>query len=232
MPQINEWDEEYKNRNLVTGSDEPQADFKRFYKYLKKECLIDPEELNVLDLGSGTGKNSFFLAERGAKTTGLEISPTAIKTARLRAKEKGLAATFIEQSFGNNFPFADNSFNLILDIMASNSLTEKERRVYLSEVSRVLSPGGHFFVRLLARDGDKHAETLLQTHPGGEPGTYRLPDVNVTERVLSRDEFTRYYAPYFEIVKLERKSGYARVTNRIFKRQYWLGYLRKKPAVK
>lgn len=228
MPQQNEWDEEYRNNRLVTGSAEPQNDFKRYLKYLKKNHTIKPEGLKVLDLGSGTGKNSIYLAEREAIATGLEISATAIKIAKERAAECDVEPAFIHQSFGKPFPFTDNSFDLALDIMSSNSLTEPERKNYLQEVSRVLLPGGHFFVRLLALDGDRHAEALLKNHPGKEPGTYILPSVNITERVLSRDEFIQYYSPLFDILKLEKKSSYAHVEERIFKRQYWLGYLQNK----
>ncbi|MEY3783864.1 MAG: hypothetical protein RLZZ230_186 [Candidatus Parcubacteria bacterium] len=227
MSQNSEWDQEYNKNLLVTGSSEPQNDFKRFYKYLKKVGGVETDNLRVLDLGSGTGKNSIFLAERGAKAIGLEISKTAINIARERAEEMGVEVLFIEKNFGDKLLFKDNSFDLVLDIMSSNSLTEPERALYLKEVFRTLSPGGYFFVRLLALDGDKHAETLLKTHPGKEPGTYRLPDVGITERVLTKTELTNYYAPFFEILKLEKKSGYAHVNGRIFKRQYWIGYLKK-----
>ncbi len=227
MAQSHEWDKEYQNNRLVTGSNEPQNDFKRFYKYLRKIGTQTIDTLHVLDLGSGTGKNSIFLAERGATVTGLDISQTALSLAKKRAVEADVETTFIHQSFGEVYPFENNSFNLVLDVMSSNSLSEGERSVYLSEVDRVLSPGGHFFVRLLARDGDKHAETLIRTHPGTEPGTYRLPEVGIVERVLSEKEFRAYYEPLFTIVKLERKSGYMRVGKRLYKRQYWIGYLQK-----
>jgi SAM-dependent methyltransferase len=228
MAQSKEWNQEYLNNQLVTGSSEPQNDFKRFLKYLKKTVKLELDNLHVLDLGSGTGKNSNYLAEAGAKATGLEISKAAIKIANVRTLELGVAATFIEKSFGEDFPFPDQSFDLVLDIMSSNSLTESERQIYLSEVNRVLKPRGHFFVRLLALDGDKNAATLIRTQPGVEAGTYRLPKVGITERVLTEKEFRQYYEKDFTINKLERKSGYPRVDDRLFKRQYWVAYLQKK----
>jgi ubiquinone/menaquinone biosynthesis C-methylase UbiE len=229
MAQAKDWDREYNKNLLVTGSTEPQADFKRFLKYLKRETDFAMDTIKVLDLGSGTGKNSIYLAEEtGASAVGIEIAPTAVKIAKERAKEAVVEATFIEQSFGTRLPLPDNTFNLALDIMSSNSLTESERDIYLSEINRVLHPGAYFFVRLLALDGDKNAATLLKTHPGSEPGTYKLPEVGITERVLTEKEFRQYYEPIFTIHKLERKSGYARVGDRLYKRQYWIGYLEKK----
>ncbi len=229
MAQAKDWDREYNKNLLVTGGTEPQADFKRFLKYLKKETDFDTETIKALDLGSGTGKNSIYLAEEfGASVVGIEIAPTAVKIAQDRAKAAAVSATFIKQSFGTHLPLPDNSFNLALDIMSSNSLSESERSIYLHELNRILSSGAYFFVRLLSLDGDKHAATLLKTQPGSEPGTYKLPEVGITERVLTEKEFRNYYEPIFTIHRLERKSGYARVGNRLYKRQYWIGYLQKK----
>lgn len=44
----------------------------------------------ALDLACGTGRNSFFLAEKGYEVTAIDISPTAIELARSQAIEKGL----------------------------------------------------------------------------------------------------------------------------------------------
>jgi len=229
MAQAKDWDREYNKNLLVTGGTEPQADFKRFLKYLKKETDFDTETIKALDLGSGTGKNSIYLAEEfGASAVGIEIAPTAVKIAQDRAKAAAISATFIKQSFGTHLPLPDNSFNLALDIMSSNSLSESERSIDLHELNRTLSNGAYFFVRLLSLDGDKHAATLLKTQPGSEPGTYKLPEVGITERVLTEKEFRNYYEPTFTIHRLERKSGYARVGDRLYKRQYWIGYLQKK----
>lgn len=229
MPQAKNWDQEYQNNNLVTNSTEPQNDFKKFVKYLRKTEKVSVDGLNVLDLGSGTGKNSIFLGERGAQTTGLEISDTAIDLAKSRTAEAVLTDTkFIKQSFGEKFPFENDSFDLTLDIMSSNSLSESEREIYLSEVNRTLKPGGFFFVRLLALDGDKNAQRLLQDFPGNEPGTYVLPEVGITERVLTRDEFESYYSPFFNILKLEKNSSYVHMKDNLYKRNYWVAYLQKK----
>lgn len=65
MTQYKVWESEYKNPKLITASDQPQLDFKHFIKWLRKTQHVDLEGLRVLDLGSGTGKNSIFSAERG-----------------------------------------------------------------------------------------------------------------------------------------------------------------------
>lgn len=49
---------------------------------------------DVLDVGCGTGENTPFLESRGHQIWGVDSAAAAIKTARGKAEERGLAATF------------------------------------------------------------------------------------------------------------------------------------------
>lgn len=276
MAQEKVWDAEYKNPQLVTGSGEPQNDFKRFIKWLRKDRKLSLEGLRVLDLGSGLGKNAIFLAERGANVVGMEISKNAIRIAEDRAKSRDVflsvipdllahrsfseggirhpekeksevldsgshsktrlsgmiqertgSATFIHADIGAEYPFPENTFDVVLDVMSSSSLDEKGREIYLREVCRVLKTDGHFFVRTLCKDGDKNAEALLKNSPGQEQDTYVMPGLKLVERVFSKTDFENLYSKYFSIVNLERKSGYAVVNEKTYKRNYWLAYMQK-----
>jgi ubiquinone/menaquinone biosynthesis C-methylase UbiE len=227
VAQFDVWEKEYRDPKLITNSDEPQLDFKHFIKWLRKTEHVDLDGLRVLDLGSGTGKNSLFLAERGSEVTGIELSTTAVKIAEQRAQERGLFAEFIEGSFGNKFNFKDNGFDLIIDVVSSMSLSDKERTKYLSECTRVLKPGGHMFVKTLCVDGDKNAQWLLEHYPGKEKNTYVMPETGIIERVFSEEDIRSLYGEQFDIQKLERKHSYTIMDGKPFKRQFWLAYLRK-----
>ena len=228
MPQQQAWEQEYKNSKFITQHDKPQKFFLRFLKYLKKEEKITLENFKILDLGAGTGRNSNYLAERGADVSGLEISQTAIKVARDRARELDVEVKYFQRSIGEKYPFDDNCFDLAIDVTSSNSLNEKELEIYLSEVNRVLKPGGYLFMRALCKEGDKNAKQLLKMRPGPENNTYILPEANITERVFSREDFMKLYSSYFDIIKLIKETGYSRFNNRSYKRNFLIGYLRGK----
>ncbi len=142
MTQENTWDREYGSQTFLTNDSKPQADILRFVRFLKdKKVLIDG--VNVLDLGSGAGRNSLYFAELGASVTGLEISSVAIDIAQkhlsnARRGDSALDINFIHQSIGEIFPLDTDSVDIALDITSSNSLTENERQVYLSETHRTL----------------------------------------------------------------------------------------------
>ena len=229
------WDREYKNPKFITGKEGPQADTLRFLKFLKKEEKYRIEGKNILDLGCGTGRNSNYLAELGNKVIGIEISKTALSIARARADRGrlGQLTDYRLGDIGQPYDIADNSIDIILDVTSSNSLDEKGREIYLKESHRVLknggpaspSQGGYFFVRALAKDGNKNVKNLLKQSPGKEPDTYIIKEIGLTERVFSREDFIKTYSKYFKILKLEKKTNYTTFNNRIYKRDYWLAYL-------
>ncbi len=221
------WENEYRNPKLVTKKDGPQADTKRFLKFLKKNEKYKVEERAILDLGCGTGRNANYLAERENSVIGIEISYTALNLAKERAIDMGVRVDYRQGDIGVKYDIEDSSIDIVLDVTSSNSLNEKRRDTYLKEVSRVLKTGGYFFVRALAKDGNKNVKNLLKTSPGGEHDTYILKDISLTERVFSRDDFIDMYSKYFKILQLEKKTGYSTFNGRIYKRDYWLAYLQK-----
>ena len=235
MAQEQVWEHEYQDPKLVTKDDKPQSDTLDFFKYLKREKGVALASARVLDLGCGTGRNSNYLALEGANVTGIDISGTALLLAARRAKELGLIGAnvesgveYIKGNIGEILQFENDTFDFIIDVTSSNSLNESERERYLEESNRVLKPGGNFFVKTLCKDGDHNAKSLLKLSPGKEHDTYIMPEIGLTERVWSKEDFTAYYARYFVIEKLEKKTNYSRFDGRIYKRNFWLAYMSKR----
>lgn len=232
MDQQRAWDTEYKSQKLLSPSNVPHADVVRFLRWLKKEkkkegSPIDMEEVRVLDLGSGTGRNSFYFAEQGAKATGLEFSATALEMAKKIAAHGDQTIEYKLQSIGAPYPIADASIDIALDVTSSNSLNAKERATYLKEISRVLKSGGYLFLRALSFEGDTHAKELVKRFPGPDPDTYVHPDLGIFETVFSRESLAATYGPYFTTTFLERTQHYSKVSGRLYKRSYWVAYLQK-----
>jgi SAM-dependent methyltransferase len=227
MNQGHAWENEYKNSKLVTKAEGPQADTLRFLKFLKKEQRYKVEDRNILDLGCGTGRNANYLAEEGNNVIGIEISKTALTLAKDRANDTGLKVDYRLGDIGEQYDIPDESIDLVLDVTSSNALDEKGRVVYLSEVSRVLKSGGYFFVRALCKDGNKNVKNLLKDSPGREYDTYYMKDLDLYERVFSREDFIKMYGQYFKILSLEKKTSYPTVNGRLYKIEYWLAYMQK-----
>ena len=221
------WEKEYNNPKLLTKKDKPQADTLQFFKFLKKEEHYLLENKTILDLGAGTGRNSNYLAKMGNQVIAFEVSKKALEIAKQRAREDGVQVDYRLADIGEPYDIKNESIDLVLDVTSSNSLDEKGREIYLKEVGRVLKKDGYLFVRALALDGDKNAKNLLKNSPAKEKYTYTMPDINLVERVFSRADFIKTYEPYFKILKLDKKSGYANFNGRLYKRNYWLAYMQK-----
>jgi cyclopropane fatty-acyl-phospholipid synthase-like methyltransferase len=219
--QENIWEKEYRDPTLVSLSDVPAQCVRDFARFLRKEEKIELDNLNILDLGCGNGKNSNYIAEQGLnnKITGIEISDTVLNHARKLVPN----GNFIKQSIGIKWPVADQSFDIVLDVTCSNSLNEQERAVYLSELQRSLKPGGYFFLRALCKDGDKNAQNLLKTNPGAEKDTYIMPGLGLTERVFSKEDLLATYSSLGEPLYLDKEVHYTQFGGKSYKRNFWVG---------
>ncbi|MES2213263.1 MAG: class I SAM-dependent methyltransferase [Patescibacteria group bacterium] len=230
MPQESSWDREYRKSKLLTKENKPQADVVRFLTFITQKShtkYILPKNTSVLDLGSGTGRNSFYFTQLGAHVIGFEFSQTAIDIAQKYARDAGLTINYQKRSIGAKFPLDSESVDIALDVTSSNSLTQTERELFLSETHRVLKHDGYFFTKALCKDGDENAKYLLKHSPGPENDTYILPDIGVFERVWSKSDFINTYEKYFKIVNLEKKTSYSRMNDRVYKRNFWIVYMQK-----
>jgi len=224
------WEAEYQNPKFVSLGTEAAQDVKDFAKWLKRKQKVEFDGKQVLDLGCGIGKNSFYFAERGANVVGYDFSQTAITAAQERADAEGLSVTFEVRSIGEALPIADNSIDIALDVMSSHALSEKERATYLSEMYRVLKPGGYVFVRTFVLDGDDNAKKLIKQFPSTEANSYTIPETGMTEHVFTESQMDDFYRD-FELVHYEKVFGYQRWNNQSYKRRYALRYLRKPVVV-
>ncbi len=222
------WNREYKEAKLLSLDPKPQKDFLRFISWLKKNKHLDfSDKLHVLDLGCGIGRNAYHLVSHyGWTAVGYDFSEAAIKKGKeLFADEKLLLE---KRDIAKVFPLDDQSIDLALDVTASNALSHHERKNYLRELSRVMKKGAYLYVRALAKEGDKNARNLIKQFPGKEPDTYEHPHLGVCERIFSGPDFKAVYQEHFEVIRMERKTGYQKFGKQSYKRNYWNVYLRKK----
>mgnify|MGYP001016257278 FL=1 len=224
---MNPWESEYRNPQFITLSTEPINAVREFVKWLRRKQKVDMTDFVVFDAGCGNGKHSKYLVENFCESgIGYDISQTAIRQAN---ELKGdLQIEYFVKSIGAPFDIDNESVDLVIDATSSHALKVQERGKFLSEISRVLKPGGYMFLRTLALDGDANAKNLIKQFPGTEPNTYVLPGTDMTERVFSKSDLESDYAENFTILNIEKTTGYQKWGNQSYKRNYWIVYLQKK----
>lgn len=91
----------------------------------------------VLDLCCGQGSLTAAIAERGAEATGLDFSPEMVARARRAAP----AAKIVEGD-ATVLPFGDAGFDAVICNFGMMHIADQPKA--LSEIRRVLKPGGRF----------------------------------------------------------------------------------------
>lgn len=103
----------------------------------------------VLDLGCAGGFMAEAIAARGAIVTGIDPAPKAIEAARAHADSTGLSIRY-DVGAGEDLPYVDAAFDIVVCVDVLEHVRDLER--VLSEVARVLRPGGVFLFDTINRN--------------------------------------------------------------------------------
>jgi ubiquinone/menaquinone biosynthesis C-methylase UbiE len=103
----------------------------------------------LLDLGCGLGGFSTAAARRGAHVVPLDPNPEHLVITRLRLARYGICSSPLCQSTGEVLPFADRAFDIVTAFQVLEHVIDPDQ--VLTEMFRVLRPGGVAFVTYLRR---------------------------------------------------------------------------------
>lgn len=103
----------------------------------------------VLDLGAGIGRHALAFARVGHRVTALDASEAAISATSAAAFAAGLMVDTVQASM-TDLPFDNGSFDHVLAWNVIYHGDETVVRCSLSEIARVLRPGGTFMATMLS----------------------------------------------------------------------------------
>ena len=101
----------------------------------------------VLDLGSGSGMDSFIAALKVGKTgsvTGVDMTDEQLQKADGLSKEYGFTSTSFQKGYIEKLPFEDNSFDVVISNGVINLCPDKTK--VFKEIARVLKPNGRMAI--------------------------------------------------------------------------------------
>jgi len=105
---------------------------------LVKFAALEPRA-RTLDVACGTGVVAVTAARKGARVTGLDLSPILLERARHNASLAQVEIEFLEGD-AEALPFPDHSFDAVLSQFGH--MFAPRPGVVISEMLRVLKPGG------------------------------------------------------------------------------------------
>ena len=124
---------------------------------------IRPGE-RVLDLATGTGITAVAARERGAKVTGVDLTPELLAVAREKARGEGFDDIDFLEGDAEALPFANASFDVVVSTCGHMFAPDQAR--VAAEIARVTRPGGRVVF-------------LAWTPEGGLGGWFRITNKHV-----------------------------------------------------
>jgi cyclopropane fatty-acyl-phospholipid synthase-like methyltransferase len=138
--------------------------------------LLD-KKLSTLDIGSGQGRHTLFLARQGFSVVGLDPSTAATHELQAIVDEEQLPvrclATTIEE-----YDAGDSTFGAVLVFGLIQILTHDAIRDLVERINRLIASGGFVFVTAWTVD-DSSFESVSQRGELTGPNSFRLPNGDV-----------------------------------------------------
>jgi len=103
-----------------------------------------PAQATALDIGSGNGRNSLYLARHGYQVTAVDISGVGLSLTRLQAQQDHLPVHTVDQDI-NTFDFGSQRWNLVVLVDFPFAY-----RNLLPKIAAGLRPGGLVVVQAVS----------------------------------------------------------------------------------
>ncbi len=158
--------------------------------------LVETNEIKpckIIDLGCGAGNYIIYLATKGFDSTGLDISESAIDIANKSALSKGVKCNFI---IGNVIDYnfeTSGLFDCAYDWELLHHVFPEDREKYVSNVSKLLKPGGQYMSVCFSEDSPQF----------GGKGKYRKTPINTELYFSSEAEMNELFKIEFDIEELK-----------------------------
>lgn len=168
------------------------------------QVLPDVAGLDVLELGCGTAYVSAWLARRGARVVGVDITPAQLETARRCQAAHELEFPLVEAN-AEEVPLVDASFDLVVSEYGASIWCDPAR--WVPEAARLLRPGGRLvFLRnstlvILCSPDEGQAEERL-VRPQFGMGRFQWPEGGVEFHLAHGDWIRLLRASGFEVEDL------------------------------
>lgn len=147
----------------------------------------------AIDLGCGAGNYATYLANMGFDVTGVDISPSAIKTAKENAEKKGVKCKFLVADVLGVLDEVRETFDFAYDWQLLHHIFPEKRKKYVENVYRILNPKGKYLSVCF-----NEKDSLF-----GGSGKHRETSLGTILYFSSEDELRELFKLYFNIKELK-----------------------------
>jgi SAM-dependent methyltransferase len=163
-------------------------------------ALPDVAGKDVIELGCGTAYFSAWLARRGARPVGVDVTPAQLDTARAMQAKHGLEFPLLLES-AESVPLPDESFDLALSEYGASNWADPYK--WVPEAARLLRPGGELVFLVNGR-----IQVLCFPDDDDEPVTTKFLKPYFREHRYGWGDSVNFYLGYGEWIRVLRDNGF------------------------
>ena len=191
--------EDYQRQGIPSSHRvEPSGSVQDFVLWLREQAIKDG---HALDIGTGHGRNSIFLAKQGFEVTGLDYMTNNCEIVRAKAEAEQLPINAICHDIKEPWPVNDNSVDIVIDTFCfKHQIDPEAQKFYVQELYRVMKPGAFYLMTLVSRNDGYYGD--LDAIPT-ENGEYVVTDpvLGVHSRIYTEQEVLDLFADQLMIVE-------------------------------
>ncbi len=128
--------------------------FRAFVAPFVARAVADLPNALILDCGCGTGANLDWLRRFG-RAAGFDLSETGLRLGQAAGRRRLVRASVAAA------PFRDGSFDLVASFDVLYSLSDSDEHAALTEMYRLLRPGGHALINVAAMESLRGDHSVL-----------------------------------------------------------------------
>ena len=201
--QQKQWDQSYFNRDNFLFY--PHEEVIRFVsKFIRKRVgLREFKDVGkfarpprLLDMGCGIGRHVIYGQVMGLEAYGVDLSQAAIDVAREWARQEGVPhpEERLRQGDIRQLPWSDHFFDFVVSHGVLDSMHFPIAQQVVSEVHRVVAPGGLFYCDLISGDDSAHAREF-----SGEEMVKTTHEQGTIQSYFNHEKIKSLFGQYFEI---------------------------------
>ena len=162
--------------------------------------LGDVGGLDVVELGCGTAYFSAWLARRGARPTGVDVTPAQLESARRCQDRFGISFPLIRADAGD-VPLPTGSFDLAISECGASLWCDPAR--WVPEAARLLRRGGKLVFHTTSV-----LVTLCSPEPDGPARHQLLHPQRQADRLATQRGGIQFHRGHGDWIKILRASGF------------------------
>jgi SAM-dependent methyltransferase len=162
--------------------------------------LGDVAGLDVVELGCGTAYFSAWLAKKGARPVGVDITPAQLATARRLQRQTGIEFPLVEADAGET-GLPDASFDLAVSEYGASIWVDPFR--WIPEAARLLRPGGR-----LVFLGNSPLVIVCSEDEGAASTTLQRPMFGMHRFEWAGEVGVEFHLPHGKTIDVLRENGF------------------------